>query len=173
KFSGQARWSCQRFRPGYHLSGDLRSPMGSVGRDLERDACAVHSKDLPTFGKHRSPLGGETSDAPTNNKQERVCLPLIGTLVDEKASPSFSHSPPHISFPPSDAEEAETVELDVAVVATLDVPEEHRLAVAVVRGLGEGAGTRDGAAAVVEPVSGDVPAGTVGHGGPLLPMSKQ
>ena len=45
----------------------------------------------------------------------------------------------------------------------LDVPEQDRLADAVVRSLGEGAGARDGAAAIVEPVSRDVPAGNLDH----------
>jgi hypothetical protein len=40
-----------------------------------------------------------------------------------------------------------------------DVPEEDRLAEAVVRGLREGAGASDGAAAIVEPVSRDVQLG--------------
>ena len=70
---------------------------------------------------------------------------------------------PEIAFPSPHPDEAETVEVDVAVVATLDVPEENRLAETVVRGLSERAGARDGAAAVVEPVSRDVPRGNSGH----------
>src|SRR5262249_18055364 len=119
---------------------------------------AIHSKNAPTLGKHRAPLGGESPDAASDNKRKHVCLALVGTLVDEKTGRSFSPPRPKISVPSSHPEEAETVEIDVTVAATLDVPEEHRLAVAVVRSLGEGAGTRDGAAAVVKPVSGDVPA---------------
>jgi hypothetical protein len=72
-------------------------------------------------------------------------------------------SSPQIAFPSSYADEAQTVEFDIAVMATPDMPEQHRLAIAVVRGLGEGAGTRDGATAIVEPVSRDVPAGTLSH----------
>ena len=48
-------------------------------------------------------------------------------------------------------------------MALPDVPEQDRLAEAVVRGLGERAGARDGAAAIVEPVSRDVPVGNLGH----------
>jgi hypothetical protein len=48
-------------------------------------------------------------------------------------------------------------------MALPDVPEQHRLAEAVVRGLGERAGARNGAAAIVEPVSRDVPVGKLGH----------
>jgi len=56
-------------------------------------------------------------------------------------------------------------------MAMSDVPEQHRLAEAVVRGLGEGAGARDSAAAIVEPVSGDVPAGNLGHEDLRSPMN--
>ena len=56
-----------------------------------------------------------------------------------------------------------TVEIDIAVMALPDVPEQDRLAEAVVRGLGERAGARDSAAAIVEPVSRDVPVGRLGH----------
>jgi hypothetical protein len=52
-----------------------------------------------------------------------------------------------------------------------DVPEQHRLAEAVVRGLGKGAGARDSAAAIVEPVSDDVPAGNLGHDDLRSPMN--
>src|SRR5437899_2650881 len=48
-------------------------------------------------------------------------------------------------------------------MAALDVPEKDRFAEAVVRGLSERAGTRDGTAAVVEPVADNVPDGTSGH----------
>ena len=47
-----------------------------------------------------------------------------------------------------------------------DMPEQNRLAEAVVRGLGERAGAHDGAAAIVVPVSRDVPVGNFGHGKP-------
>src|SRR5262249_44767939 len=56
-----------------------------------------------------------------------------------------------------------TVEIDIAVMALPDVPEQHRLAEAVVRGLGERAGAGDSAAAIVEPVPRDVPVGKLGH----------
>src|SRR5271165_6961820 len=45
----------------------------------------------------------------------------------------------------------------------LDVPEQDRLAEAVVRGLGEGARASDGTAAIVKPISRDVPVGNLGH----------
>jgi hypothetical protein len=51
-------------------------------------------------------------------------------------------------------------------MATPDVPEQNRLAETVVRGLRESAGAGDGTAAIVEPVSRDVPFGKLGHGKP-------
>ena len=51
-------------------------------------------------------------------------------------------------------------------MATPDVPEQDQLTEAVIRRLGEGAGTRNGAAAIVKPVSGDVPTGNLDHEGP-------
>ena len=44
-----------------------------------------------------------------------------------------------------------------------DVPEKDRLAEAVVWGLCEGAGASDGAAAIVKPISRDVPVGNLSH----------
>ena len=44
-----------------------------------------------------------------------------------------------------------------------DVPEEDRLAEAVVWGLREGAGASNGAAAIVEPITRDVPVGNLIH----------
>jgi hypothetical protein len=90
-------------------------------------------------------------------------LALVGAVVDEDAGAPLGLSRPEIAFPSSRPDEAQTVEIDIAVMAVPDVPEQDRLAEAVVRGLGEGAGTRDSAAAIVEPVSGDVPGGYLGH----------
>jgi fermentation-respiration switch protein FrsA (DUF1100 family) len=58
---------------------------------------------------------------------------------------------------------AAPIEIDIAVLAVPNVPKQDRLAGAVVRGLGERAWARNGAAAIVEPVSRDVPAGNLGQ----------
>jgi len=83
-------------------------------------------------------------------------LTLVGTLVDEETGRTLGLPRPEITFPSAHPDEAEAVEIDVAVLATLEVPEENRLAEAVVWRLSERAGARDGAA-VVEPVSRDTP----------------
>ena len=162
-FPRQARRSRQRLRPGLHLSSDLRSPVGAVGRDLERDPCALHSTNLAAFGEQRSDLGRESPGAAPENKRKRLRLALVGALVDEETGRPLDLPRPEITFPSAHPDEAETIEVDVAVVALLDVPEQNRLTETVVRGLRERAGARDGAAAVVEPVSHDVPGGNSRH----------
>jgi hypothetical protein len=93
-------------------------------------------------------------------------LALVGALVDEDACTALGLSRPEIALPPSHPNEAQTVEINVTVMATPDVPEQNRLAETVVRGLRESAGAGDGTAAIVEPVSRDVPFGKLGHGKP-------
>src|SRR5262249_24288965 len=129
--------------PRLHLSRNLRPPVGAVGRNLEHDPCALHCTKLPAFGKHRAPLSGEASDTASYDELKRLGLALIGTLVDEETGRSLGLSRPEIAFPSAHPHEAETVEIDVAVLATLNVPEEDRLAEAVVRRLSERAGARD------------------------------
>jgi hypothetical protein len=90
-------------------------------------------------------------------------LALVGAVINEDASCPLGLSRPEIAFPSAHPDEAQTVEIDVAVMALPDVPEQHRLAEAVVRGLGEGAWARNSAAAIVEPVAHNVPVGSFGH----------
>jgi hypothetical protein len=90
-------------------------------------------------------------------------LALVGAFIDEDAGGPLGPSRPQIPFPSSHADKAQTVEIDSAVMTGPDVPEKDRLAKSVVRGLREGAGTSDGAAAIVEPISGDVPVGNLSH----------
>ncbi|MGC2077351.1 MAG: hypothetical protein WA728_15190, partial [Xanthobacteraceae bacterium] len=67
------------------------------------------------------------------------------------------------SRPSSHADKAQTVEIDIAVMTRTNVPEEDRPAEAIVWGLREGAGASDGAAAIVEPITRDVPVGNFSH----------
>jgi hypothetical protein len=87
------------------------------------------------------------------NAGKHLRLALVGAVVDEDASGPLGLSRPEIAFPSSHPDEAQTVEVDIVVMATPDMPEEDRLAEAVVRRLSKGAGARDGAAAIIEPVS--------------------
>src|SRR5262249_12031068 len=147
----------QGLRPRLHLSDDLCSPVGAIWPHLERDPGALHSTNLPAFGKHRAPQSGKPSGAASDNKLNRLGLTLVGTLVDEETGRTRGLPRPEVAFPSAHSDEAEAVEIDLAILATLDVPKEDRFAKAVVGRLRERAGARDGAGAVVEPVSRDVP----------------
>jgi hypothetical protein len=138
--------------------------VGAVGRDLEIDPCALDSKKLSASSKQHGDLGRKSSGAAAENERKRLRLALVSALVDEDTGCPLNLPRPEIAFPSAHPDEAETVEVDVAVVATLDMPEENRLAETVVRRLSERARARDGAAAIIKPVSCDVPSGNCGHG---------
>src|SRR5262249_11923333 len=57
----------------------------------------------------------------------------------------------------------EIVEPDTAVMTLADVPEQHGLAKTIVGCLGEGAGAGNRAAAIVKPVTDDMPARNLAH----------
>ena len=84
-------------------------------------------------------------------------MTLVGAVIDEDARGAFGLSRPQIAFPFPHSDEAQIVEIDITVVTTSDVPEQNRLADAVVRGLGGGAGAGDSTTAIIEPVSSDLP----------------
>ena len=92
-----------------------------------------------------------------------LSLTLVGAFVDKDAGGPFSPSRPQITFPSSHTDKAQIVEIDIAVMSGPDVPEKDRLTEAVVWGLCEGARASDGAAAIVKPISRDVPVGNLSH----------
>src|SRR5262249_25460761 len=127
------------------------------------DPRALHAPQLPAFGEQRSDESRKPSDLATENAGKHLRLALVGAIVDEDAGAPLGLPCPEIAFPSSHPAEAQTVEIDIPVMALPDVPEQDRLAEAVVRSLGERAGARDSAAAIVEPVTRDVPVGKLGH----------
>ena len=118
---------------------------------------------MSTFGKKRRHLRRKPADPSLKNQRKRLGLARVGALIDEEASSSLGLPRPEITVPPTNPHETETVEIDVTIVAAFDVPEENGLAKAIVRGLRESAGTCNRAAAVVEPISADVPLWDIGH----------
>ena len=84
-------------------------------------------------------------------------------FVDIHAADPSRLSCPEVALPAADPHKAQVVEFDVAVMALADVPKQHRLAKTVVGRLGEGARAGNRAAAVVEPLAGDVPIRNVAH----------
>ena len=162
-FSRQTRRASQGLGPGFNFADNLGSPLSTIGRNLEDDPRTLNAANLAAFSKQCCDERRESSDLATENPGKHFSLAFVGTLVDEDASSPFCLPRPEIAFPSSHADEAQIIEIDITVAAITDVPEQNRFTKAVVRCLGECAGACDSAATVVEPVSGDVPAGNLGH----------
>ena len=78
-------------------------------------------------------------------------------IIDIEAGDPRRLSRPEITLPTADPNKAEIIELNIAVMAFADVPEQHRFAEAIIGRLGKGARARNCAAAVVEPIADDMP----------------
>src|SRR5215472_6726054 len=162
-FSRQACRASQSLSPGLHFARDFCSPLSAVGRDLIGDPRTLRTPKLPTF---REQCGDETHESPcasAENEGKHLSLTLVGAFVDKDAGGSLGPSRPQIPFPSSHTDKAQIVEIDIAVMTGPYVPEKDRLAEAVVWGLCEGARASDGAAAIVKPISRDVPVGNLSH----------
>jgi hypothetical protein len=133
--------------------------LSAVGRDLIGDPRTLRAPKLPTFREKGGDETQESSCTSAENERKHLRLTLVGAFVDKDAGGPLGSSRPQITFPSSHAHKAQIVEINIAVMTGPDVPEKDRLAEAVVWGLREGAGASDGAAAVVKPVSRDVPVG--------------
>ena len=162
-FARYARRAGQGLGPGFDFAGDLGAPVGAIWRDLKSDPCAFDASDLPTFRKQRSDDGGKSTDLAAKDARQHLGLALVGAFIDEDARCAVGLSCPEIAFPSPHSDKAQIVEIDIAVMATSDVPEQNQLADAIVRGLGEGAGARNSTTAIVEPVSGDLPVWNLNH----------
>ena len=136
--------------------------MSAVGRDLEGDVRTLDAARLSAVGKAFVDASREPADAAADDAG-KLALAIVGAFVDVETGRARRLSGPQIALPPADPDKAQIVEVDVAVMAALDVPEQYGVAEAVIRGLRKGAGAGDRAAAVVEPVADDVPAGNVAH----------
>src|SRR6516165_10465352 len=162
-FSRQACRASQSLSPGLHFARDFCSPLSAVGRDLIGDPRTLRTPKFPTFREQCSDESQESSCTPAENEGKYLRLTLVGAFVDKDAGGPLGPSRPQITFPSSHTDKAQIVEIDIAVMTGLDVPEKDRLAESVVWGLREGAGTSDGAAAIVKPISRDVPVGNLSH----------
>src|SRR5262249_43840203 len=145
--------------PGLHFAGDFCSPLSAIGRDLIGDPRTLRTTKLPTFREQGGDEPQEASCTSAENEGKHFRLALVGAFIDEDAGGPLGPSRPQITFPSSHTDKAQIVEIGIAVMTRPDVPEKDRLAEAIVWGLCEGAGTSDGAAANVKPVSRDVPVG--------------
>src|SRR3954453_4013930 len=140
--------------------------MGLIGRDLEGYFRALDAARLPPSGKAFVHPARETAGATTDDRRQCLHLAVIGVLIDIEPGNPGRLARPEIALPTADPHEAQIVELNVAVMALADMPEQHRLAEAVIRRLCEGARAGDRAAAVVEPVAHNVPTRNIAHRGP-------
>src|SRR5262249_58164152 len=108
---------------GVNVGGDVRSPLGTVGRDLKGDPRALHAPQLPAFGEQRSDESRKPSDLATKNAGKHLRLALVGAIVDEDAGAPLGLPRPEIAFPSSHPDEAQTVEIDITVMALPHMPE--------------------------------------------------
>ena len=137
--------------------------MRLIGRDLKIYLCALDAARLPTAGKAFIDPAREAAGAPADDRRQHSHLAVVGVLVDIESGDAARLAGPQIALPAADPHKAQIVELDVAVMALADMPEQHRLAEPVIRRLPEGARAGDRAAAIVEPVADDVPIRDVAH----------
>src|SRR5205085_10844499 len=158
-----ARGAGQRLGPGLDLADDLDTPMRLVARDLEGDLRALDAAGLTPAGKAFIHPSGEASGTAADDRRQSRHLPVIGMLVDVESGDAARLTRPQIALPAADSHKAQIVELDVAVMALAHMPEQHRLAKAVIRRLRKGAGACNRAAAIVEPVTEEVPMRDVAH----------
>src|SRR5262249_16434048 len=139
--------------------------MRLIGRDLEGYLRALDAPRLPPPGKAPIDPLREAARATADDRRQCRHLPIVRVFIDIKAGNPACVARPQIARPPTDPHQAQIVEIDIAVATLADMPEQHRLAKAVIRCLGEGAWAGNRTAAIVEPVANDVPAGDIAHQG--------
>src|SRR5439155_15500170 len=125
-FAGIAGRADQRLGPRLDLAGDLAAPAAAVGRDLPGDLRPLDADELPPLGKESGDPRRKPADPAADDQRDRLELAVVGALVDVIAGGAFRHPGPQIAFPAADPHKAQIVEPDIAVMAALDVPEQHR-----------------------------------------------
>src|SRR5215831_4533976 len=139
--------------------------MAEVRRDLIPDFCPLDAATVPPSGEALVDPAREAASTAADDCRQCLHLPVIGMIIDVQAGHPRRLSRPEVAFPAADPHKAEIFELDVAMMALADVPEQHRFTKAVIRRLGKGARARNCAAAVVEPFADDTPVRNVAHPG--------
>ena len=106
-----------------HFASDLRASLGAVGCDLEGNPRAVHTPQLPPFGKQARDESRKSSDLATEKagKDFRLCSSARSST--KMPAVPLRLSRPYVAFPSSYPDEVQTIEIDIAVVALPDVPE--------------------------------------------------
>src|SRR5690242_18652234 len=139
--------------------------MAEIGRNLIPDFGPFDAAALPPSREALIDPAGEAAGATADDCRQCLHLPVVGMIINKEAGHPCRLSRPQVALPAADPHKTELVELDVAIMALADVPEQHRFTKAVIGRLGKGARARNGAAAVVEPVADDMPARNVAHPG--------
>src|SRR4029077_17691310 len=162
---GRAGRSADRLGPGLDLADDFDAPMAEIGRNLIPDFGPLDAAALPPSGEALVDPTGEAASASADDCRQCLHLPVVGMIINIEAGDPRRLSRPEVALPTADPHKAEIVELDVAIMALAEVPEQHGFTKAVVGRLGKGARAGNCAAAVVEPVADDMPARNVAHPG--------
>jgi hypothetical protein len=100
--------------------------MAAVGCQLEADPGALHTSDLPAFGEQPGDARRKSPDCAAENAGQQLGLARVGALVDEEASGSRDLARPEVAFPSANPDEAQATEIDIAVMAVPDMPEQNR-----------------------------------------------
>src|SRR6516165_8130008 len=118
---------------------------------------------LPSAGEALVDPAGKAARAAADDCRQCLHLPVVGMVIDIKAGDPSRLSRPEVALPAADPDKAEIVELDAAIMALANVPEQHRFTKAVIWRLRKGAWTGNRAAAVVEPIADNMPARNLAH----------
>src|SRR5262249_6681534 len=114
-----------RLGPGLDPADDLDAPMAEIGGNLIGDFGPLDAAALPAAPKPLFPPPGKAACAPANDCRQRLHLPVVGMIIDIEAGNPRRLFRPKVAFPAADPYKAEVVELDIAVMAFADVPEQH------------------------------------------------
>src|ERR1700732_4557464 len=142
--------------------------MAEIGCNLIPDFGPLDAAALPPSGEALVDPAGEAASAAADDCRQCLHLPVVGMIINIEAGDPRRLSRPEVALPAADPHKAEIIELDVAIMALADAPEQHRFTKTVIRRLGKGARAGYCAAAVVEPVADDMPARNVAHPGPPI-----
>src|SRR5438552_8696910 len=139
--------------------------MAEIGRNLIPDFGPLDAAALPPSGEALVDPAREAASAAAYDCRQCIHLPVVGMIIDIEAGDSRRPSRPEVALPAADPHKAEIIELDVAIMALANAPEQHRFTKTVIGRLRESARAGYCAAAVVEPVADDMPARNVAHPG--------
>jgi hypothetical protein len=127
--------------------------MGEIVSDLEGDGREL---DAPKIADDRRKLARPAAGLAGEDRLQCLSLLFIGALVNEQADGGLCAGP-DITFEGAERQQIEAIKLDIAETALADIPGEEPLTLIVGRRLRELAGTRNAAAANVEPIAHQVP----------------